>query len=165
MLDQTVALPSRNKCQHDEGEGSNAVLSLLRCLVDSKKGGMCDECGAETDTHFYLSAPVCEEEGVQSIEAEDWGLGRAIQSEDVCWLTRWKQWMDMAQFGPGRFLPDAAREDIQEWVQDKMGRSAQERQVSPDVWWVNSLWMLLLSAQTITETSVKENWTPYFFLF
>lgn len=41
--------------------------------------------------------------------------------------------MDMAQFGPGRYLSDAAREDIQEWVQDKMGRSAQERQVSPDV--------------------------------
>lgn len=58
-----MALPSHNKCQHDEGEDSNAVLSLLRCLVDTKKGGRCDGCRAEADTHFYLSAPVCEEGG------------------------------------------------------------------------------------------------------
>lgn len=63
--------------------------------------------------------------------------------------------MDMAQFGPGRFLSDTAREDTQERVDDKMGRSAQDRQVSPDVLWVNSLRMMLPSAQPITETSMK----------
>lgn len=30
-------------------------------------------------------------------------LGKAVQSEDVCRLTRWKQRMDAALFGPGRF--------------------------------------------------------------
>lgn len=29
VLAQTAALPRHNKCQHDEGEDSNAVLSLL----------------------------------------------------------------------------------------------------------------------------------------
>lgn len=29
-------LPRRNKCQHDEGEDSNAVLSMLHCLVDTR---------------------------------------------------------------------------------------------------------------------------------
>lgn len=47
--------------------------------------------------------------------------------------------MDMAQFGPGRFLSDTAREDTQERDEDKMGRSARDRQVSADVLWVNSL--------------------------
>lgn len=37
VLDQTAALPRRNKCQHDEGEDSNAVLSLLHCLVDTRE--------------------------------------------------------------------------------------------------------------------------------
>lgn len=32
--------------------------------------------------------------------------------------------MDMAQFGPGRFLSDTGREDGQERVEDKIGRSA-----------------------------------------
>lgn len=49
-----MALPSHNKCQHDEGEDSNAVLSLLCCLADTKKGSRCDDCGAEMDTRFYL---------------------------------------------------------------------------------------------------------------
>lgn len=34
VLDQTAPLLRRNKCQHDEGEDSNAVLSLLHCLVE-----------------------------------------------------------------------------------------------------------------------------------
>lgn len=54
--------------------------------------------------------------------------------------------MDMAQFGPWRFLSDTAREDIQEQVVDKIGRSAPDRQVSPDALWVNSLQMMLSSA-------------------
>lgn len=58
VLDQTAALPRRNKCQHDEGEDSNAVLSLLHCLVDTK-----GEAGVmnvqQRQTHFYLSPPVC----------------------------------------------------------------------------------------------------------
>lgn len=61
----------------------------------------------------------------------------------------------MAQFGPGRYLSDTAREDRQEWVEDKIGRSAQDRQVSPDVLWVNSLQMMLRSAQSTTKTSMK----------
>lgn len=36
VLDQTAPLPRRNKCQHDEGEDSNAVLSLPHWLVDTK---------------------------------------------------------------------------------------------------------------------------------
>lgn len=48
--------------------------------------------------------------------------GGAIQSEDVCWLTGWKQWMDMAQFGPGRFLSDTAREDRQEQGRGQNGK-------------------------------------------
>lgn len=61
----------------------------------------------------------------------------------------------MAQFGPGKFLSDTAREDRQERVEDKIGRSAQDRQVSTDVLWVNSLQMMLPSAQITTKTSVK----------
>lgn len=64
--------------------------------------------------------------------------------------------MDMAQFGPGRFLSDTAREDRQERVEDRMGRSAQDRQVSPDVLWVNSFRMMLPSAQPTTEASMKQ---------
>lgn len=45
----------------------------------------------------------------------------------------------MAQFGPGRFLSDTAREDTQERDEDKMGRSARDRQVSADELWVNGL--------------------------
>lgn len=60
----------------------------------------------------------------------------------------------MAQFGPGRFLSDTAREDRQERVEDKIGRSARDRQVSPDVLWVKSLRMMLLSAQPTTETKL-----------
>lgn len=52
MLDQTAAQPRRNKCQHDEGEDSNVVLSLLHCLVDTK-----GEAGVmnvqHRQTHFY----------------------------------------------------------------------------------------------------------------
>jgi len=51
--------------------------------------------------------------------------------------------MDMAWLGPGRFLPDTAREERQDWVEDKIGGSAQNRQVSPDVLWVNRLRMML----------------------
>ena len=40
-------------------------------------------------------------------------------------------------------------------VKDKMGRSAQERQVSPDVLWVNSLRMMLPLAQPTAQTSIK----------
>lgn len=64
--------------------------------------------------------------------------------------------MDMAQFGPGRFLSDTAREDTQEWVEDKMRRSSRDWQVSPDVLWVNSLRMMLPSAQHSTETPMKQ---------
>lgn len=63
----------------------------------------------------------------------------------------------MARFGPGRFLSDTAREDGQERVENKMGRSAQDRQVSPDVLWVNSFRVMLPSVQTTTETSVKQS--------
>lgn len=66
VLDQTAALPRCNKCQHDEGEDSNAVLSLLHCLVDTK-----GEAGVmsvqQKQTHFYLSPPVCGGGGGQSI--------------------------------------------------------------------------------------------------
>lgn len=63
----------------------------------------------------------------------------------------------MARFGPGRFLSDTAREDGQERVENKMGRSAQDRQVSPDVLSVNSFRVMLPSVQTTTETSVKQS--------
>lgn len=63
--------------------------------------------------------------------------------------------MDMAQSGPGRFLPDAARQDRQEWVEDKIERSARDRQVSPDVLWVNSFTTVLPSAQLTGETTMK----------
>lgn len=33
-------------------------------------------------------------------------MEKAIQSEDVCRLTRWKQRMDAALFGPGTFPSD-----------------------------------------------------------
>lgn len=33
-------------------------------------------------------------------------LEKAVQSEDVCRLTRWKQPMEAALFGPGRFASD-----------------------------------------------------------
>lgn len=71
--------------------------------------------------------------------------------------------MDMAQFGPGRFLSDTVRKDTQERVEDEMGRSPQDRQVSPDVSWVNSLRMMLPSAQPTTEASVKQGWIPLCF--
>lgn len=65
--------------------------------------------------------------------------------------------MDMAQFGPWRFLSDTAREDIQEQVVDKIGRSAPDRQVSPDALWVNSLRMMLSSARVmgVYETRMR----------
>lgn len=64
--------------------------------------------------------------------------------------------MDMAQqSGPGRFPPDAARQDRQEWVEDKIERSARDWQVSPDVSWVNSFTTVLPSAQLTGETTMK----------
>lgn len=81
------------------------------------------------------------------------GGDQAIQSEDVCWLTSWERGMDMAQFGPGRFLPDAGREATLKRAQDKMRRSAQEEWVSPDGLWVNSLQTMLLDQPT-AETSI-----------
>lgn len=70
--------------------------------------------------------------------------------------------MDMAQFGPWRFLSDTAREDIQERVADKIGRSAPDRQVSPDALWVNSLRMMLSSARVMGayETRVRSLLMP-----
>lgn len=63
----------------------------------------------------------------------------------------------MAQFGPWRFLSDTAREDIQEQVVDKIGRSAPDRQVSPDALWVNSLRMMLSSGRVmgVYETRMR----------
>lgn len=52
--------PSRNKCQHDEGEDSNAALSLPHCLADtSEEAGVMDVQHSLTHTHFYMSLPVC----------------------------------------------------------------------------------------------------------
>lgn len=69
----------------------------------------------------------------------------------------------MAQFGPWRFLSDTAREDIQEQVVDKIGRSAPDRQVSPDALWVNSLRMMLSSARVMAvyETRMRSLFPRY----
>lgn len=153
VLAQTAALPRRNKCQHDEGEDSNAVLSLLHW-----EAGVMNVQQRQThiSTCLHLSG-----EGEGGNLFSRWGRGcQAIQSEDVCWLTGWKWWADMARFGPGRFLSDTTREDGQERVENKIGRSAQDRQVSPDVLWVNSFRVMLPSVQTTTETSVKQSWIP-----
>lgn len=63
--------------------------------------------------------------------------------------------MDVARLSPGRFLPDAARQDGQEWVEDKIERSAQDRQVSPDALWVNSLGKMLLLARLRNACETK----------
>lgn len=113
------------------------------------------------DRRTFLPVSTCLGRGRGGNLFSRWGRGcQAIQSEDVCWLTGWKWWVDMARFGPGRFLSDTAREDGQERVENKMGRSAQDRQVSPDVLWVNSFRVMLPSVQTTTETSVKQSWIP-----
>lgn len=63
--------------------------------------------------------------------------------------------MDVGRLSPGRFLPDAARQDGQEWVGDKIERSAQNRQVSPDALWVNSLKRMLLLDRFKTTCETK----------
>lgn len=63
VLDQTAALPRRNKCQHDEGEDYNAVLSLLHCLVDtSGEAGVINVQQRQTHISTCLHLPV-EREG------------------------------------------------------------------------------------------------------
>lgn len=77
VLDQTAALPRRYKCQRDEGEDSNAVLSLLHCLVDTKGGSRCDECPAETDTFLPVFTCLWREMGAIYL-AGGGGGGQAI---------------------------------------------------------------------------------------
>jgi len=75
VLDQMAPLLRRNKCQHDEGEDSNAVLSLLHW-----DAGVMNV--QQRQTHFYLSPPVCGGGRVnvfsQGLAYGGQGMGQAI---------------------------------------------------------------------------------------
>lgn len=74
VLNQTAPLPRRSKCQHDEGEDSNAVLSQPHCLVDTK-----GEAGVmnvqQRQTHISTCLHLCVRERVAIYLAGRVGVG------------------------------------------------------------------------------------------